>query len=138
MPAAAMKAMHTARNPQPRPASAARRGALSVAALLPALFLGASLALAAPLAQAHADHPHGSSQPGAVRADGVVKQIDRAGNTLTIAHGPLENLGMPAMTMRFVAQNPRWLERLQVGDRVSFIAEEVKGKLTVTSLKLVK
>lgn len=129
-----MKAKHAVHNPQNRPATATRRGVLHAAAL----FLGASLALAAPLAQAHADHPHGSSQPGAVRADGVVKQIDRAGNTLTIAHGPLENLGMPAMTMRFVAQNPRWLERLQAGDRVSFIAEEVKGKLTVTSLKLVK
>lgn len=111
------------------------RSALS--ATLPFLFLLAAGSSAAP-ALAHADHPHSTSQPGAVRSDGVVKQIDRTGNTLTLAHGPLENLGMPAMTMRFIAQNPRWLERLQVGDRVSFIAEEVKGKLTVTSLKLVK
>ncbi len=105
--------------------------------LLSAAVLLASGGLAG-TAQAHADHPHSESQPDAVRSNGVVTSLDKAGGTITLTHGPLIKLGMPAMTMRFVASNPRWLERLQTGDRVTFIAAEVNGKLTITSLKLVK
>ena len=36
--------------------------------------------------------------------DGVVKKIDKAGGKVTVAHGPLTNLNMPAMTMVFPRQ----------------------------------
>jgi Cu(I)/Ag(I) efflux system protein CusF len=64
---------------------------------------------AAPAAFAQADHSahHGgasaASEADAKLAEGTVKKIDQSAGKLTIAHGPLESLGMPAMTMVFRA-----------------------------------
>ena len=102
----------------------------------------ATLGLAAPaiaLAQPdHAAHHGGASAPAAADAklaEGTVKKIDKSAGKLTIAHGPLESLGMPAMTMVFRAARPRLLDQVKVGDRIRFAVEKVGGALTVTSLE---
>ena len=102
----------------------------------------ATLGLAAPaiaLAQPdHAAHHGGASAPAAADtklADGTVKKIDKSAGKLTIAHGPLESLGMPAMTMVFRAARPSLLDQVKVGDRIRFAVEKVGGALTVTALE---
>jgi Cu/Ag efflux protein CusF len=67
---------------------------------------------------------------------GEVKKVDTAAGKLTIKHGPLENLGMEAMTMVFKVKDPAMLSQVKVGDKIDFVAEEVDGSLTVTSLQM--
>ena len=86
----------------------------------------------------HAAHHEGVSAPAetdAKLAEGTVKKIDKAAGKLTIAHGPLESLGMPPMTMVFRAAEPGLLDQVKVGDKIRFAVEKVGGALTVTSLE---
>ncbi|KWF26724.1 RND transporter [Burkholderia diffusa] len=66
---------------------------------------------------------------------GEIKKIDTTAGKLTIKHGPLENLGMEAMTMVFKAKDPAMLSQVKVGDKIDFVAEEVNGTLTVVKLQ---
>lgn len=66
---------------------------------------------------------------------GEIKKVDAANGKLTIKHGPLENLGMEAMTMVFKAKDPAMLSQVKVGDKIDFVAEEVNGALTVVKLQ---
>lgn len=65
---------------------------------------------------------------------GVVKKVDLEQSKITISHGPIANLGMPAMTMVFRVGTPSLLTRVKVDDKVSFVAEKVNGAFTVLSL----
>jgi Cu/Ag efflux protein CusF len=67
-------------------------------------------------------------------SEGEVKKVDKEAGKLTIKHGPLENLGMPAMTMVFRVADPAMLDEVAPGDKVTFLAEKVGGLLTVTEL----
>ena len=66
---------------------------------------------------------------------GTVKKIDMKAGKVTIIHEELTNLDMPAMTMVFRAADPAMLEKMKAGDAIEFVADRVKGKLTVTELK---
>ena len=70
--------------------------------------------------------------------DGDVKKIDRKAQTITLQHGLIKNLDMPAMTMVFKVKTPALLERVKVGDKVKFSAEMPNGALTVTALELAR
>ena len=52
-------------------------------------------------------------------ATGIVEDVDPTAKTITIAHGPVESLKWPAMTMTFKAPNAD-LSTIQKGDRVTF------------------
>ncbi|MCA0871420.1 copper-binding protein [Seohaeicola saemankumensis] len=68
--------------------------------------------------------------------DGTVTKVDAKWNKVTIDHGPLENLDMPAMKMVFVAADPAMLEGLSEGTKVRFVADRMNGKLTVTEIEV--
>lgn len=68
-------------------------------------------------------------------SQGEIKKIDKDAGKLTIKHGPLNNLGMPGMTMAFKAKDASMLEKFKEGDKVHFVAEKVAGALTVTSIE---
>ena len=68
-------------------------------------------------------------------SEGVVKKVNKDQGKLTIQHGPLENLGMPAMTMIFRVQDPAMLNRVKPGDNIRFLADKVNGRLTVTRVE---
>ena len=65
---------------------------------------------------------------------GTVTKVDAKGGKVTIDHGPLLNLDMPAMKMVFRADEAM-IAKLSAGQEIEFVAEPVKGKLTVTQLK---
>ena len=69
---------------------------------------------------------------------GVVKKIDKDAGKLSIAHEPIENLGMPKMTMVFRVKEPAMLEAVKEGDKVNFAADKIQGTLTVTRIEGVK
>jgi Cu/Ag efflux protein CusF len=65
---------------------------------------------------------------------GEVKKINLEQNKITLKHEPITNLDMKGMTMVFTVADPALLADLEVGDKVTFEADRVKGKLTVISL----
>lgn len=109
--------------------------ALITTALLAVLGGGAPLAFAQADHDAHHGGASAQAEADAKLAEGTVKKIDKTAGKLTIAHGPLESLGMPAMTMVFRAAEPSLLDQVKVGDKIRFAVERVGGALTVTSLE---
>lgn len=65
---------------------------------------------------------------------GEVRKIDKAHGRITLQHGGIASLDMPAMTMTFRVRDPGMLDRVAVGDRVRFDAARVDGQYTVTAL----
>jgi Cu(I)/Ag(I) efflux system protein CusF len=68
-------------------------------------------------------------------ADGEVRKIDRAQSKLTLKHGEIKAIDMPAMTMVYRVKDAKMLDALAVGDRVRFDAAKVDGQYVVTVLK---
>ena len=67
-------------------------------------------------------------------SEGVIRKIDLGAGKVTIRHGELANLGMPAMTMTF-ASDKAALKDYKVGDKVQFRAgRSAEGVLTATDL----
>ena len=66
---------------------------------------------------------------------GEIKKIDKDTGKITLKHGPLVNLNMPAMTMVFKVQSPQLIDAVKVGDAVKFRAENIQGALTVTKIE---
>ncbi|MGM9481784.1 copper-binding protein [Roseateles sp. NT4] len=79
-----------------------------------------------------------SASTAAPQSDGEVRKVDLAQGKVTLRHGPLENLGMPAMTMVFKVADPKMLDSLKDGDKVKFTAEKVNGAFTVTAIQPAK
>lgn len=76
-----------------------------------------------------------ASQASSALSEGVIKRVDKPSGRLTIAHGPLANLNMPAMTMVFKVKDATWLDKLSAGDKIRFLAEELGGTLVITTLQ---
>jgi len=70
--------------------------------------------------------------------EGEIRKVDKDAKKITIKHGALQNLDMPAMTMVFQVKNPGVLDRLKAGDKVRFRAEKIDGAYTVTKIEPVK
>lgn len=89
---------------------------------LAGLMLGLGVALAA------------AAQP----VDGEVMRIDQEAGKITLKHGEIKNLDIPAMQMAFRVANPNWLKTLQVHDKVRFSADKVGGQFTITAIEVRK
>lgn len=107
------------------------------------LALSAAAAFATP-ALAGADHNHHaqvaqtSAAAGTPMSEGTVRKLDKTAGKLTIAHGPLENLNMPPMTMVFKVAGNANIDKVKVGDRIRFVAAKVDGAFAVTELETAK
>ena len=91
--------------------------------------------------QAAGDHAgHAMAAPAAEMqmVDGQVKKVDKAAGKVTLSHGPLTNLNMPAMTMAFKVSNAAWLDQMKSGDKIRFMAENVNGAITVVHFEPAK
>ena len=85
-------------------------------------------------AEDHAAHHPAASAPAADMTDGEVRKVDKEGKKLTIKHGEIKNLDMPAMTMVFQVKDPAMLDKVKPGDKVRFVAENASTGLVVTEL----
>ena len=72
------------------------------------------------------------------RTAGEIRKIDKAASKITIKHGEIKNLDIPAMQMAFRVADPNWLKTLQVHDKVRFSADKVGGQFTITALEVRK
>ena len=120
---------------------------MHVHALLRITLLALGLAGVAAVAPAMAQgHEHAATTPGtaatagkSAQAEGEVRRIDRNKNAITLKHGPLTTLGMPAMTMTFTVADPKLLASVKEGDKVRFTPGKAKdGSLVVTAIEVVK
>ena len=89
----------------------------------------------ASFAQATMDHSKMAMPQTAAMTDGEVKKIDKDAGKITLKHGEIKQLDMPAMTMVFQVRDPALLAKVKAGDAVRFHAESPAGKLTVTVLQ---
>jgi Cu/Ag efflux protein CusF len=95
-------------------------------------------------AQTMSGHDHHAAAPaakpaapkGAEMSEGEVRKVDMARRQITLKHGPLKNLDMPAMTMAFQVTDPAMLDKVKAGDKVRFVAANPGGKLTLTDVRL--
>jgi Cu(I)/Ag(I) efflux system protein CusF len=95
-------------------------------------------ALARQPAADHSPHPAVVAQNSASMTEGEVRRVDKDAGKLTIRHGPIRNLEMPAMTMVFQVKDAAMLDKVNVGDKVQFNAERIPGGFTVTEIETVK
>lgn len=96
----------------------------------------------APKGGDHTSHHPAASASAAVTAtplsDGEVRRVDLAQGKLTLRHGPLANLDMPAMTMVFTVSSPKLLDGLKQGDKVRFTADKKDGVYVVTAIEVAR
>lgn len=71
-------------------------------------------------------------------SDGEVRKIDKEAGKVTIKHGPIENLGMPPMTMVYRVKDQAMLDQVKTGDKIKFTAEKSGGAFTVTRIETAK
>ncbi len=104
-----------------------------------ALWAVALLPVTPILAHDHDHHAmHAMASDAAPLSEGTVKKLDKAKGRVTLAHGPLKNLDMPAMTMSFAVAAPALLDGVKEGSKVRFMPEDRKGDLVITRMKVVK
>ena len=104
-------------------------------------YLAIALIGAVTIAPAIAQQPrdHGAHHPAAAGAEattqanaealteGEIRKVDKEARKLTIRHGPITNLDMPAMTMVFQVEDPGVLDTLKAGDKIRFRAGKTGG-----------
>jgi Cu/Ag efflux protein CusF len=105
--------------------------------LFAALLLGAAFPLRAAADDAH--YQKTQAQPAAAGfAQGEVRKVDKEAGKVTIKHGPLANLDMPAMTMVFHVKDPAMLDQIKTGDKINFVADKIDGAYPVIRFETVK
>jgi Cu/Ag efflux protein CusF len=85
---------------------------------------------------AHHASPAAGAQAGDLASEGEVRKVNREAGKVTLRHGPLANLDMPAMTMVFTAADPRLLDGLKEGDKVRFTADRKDGTLLLVAIQV--
>jgi Cu/Ag efflux protein CusF len=104
-----------------------------------AAMMAASLALPVSADDAHHTKEPASgttvAQQSAALSEGEVRRVDKDAKKITLRHGPLQNLDMPAMTMVFQVKDPSLLEKVKVGDKVKFRAEKAGSQYIVTQIE---
>ena len=82
---------------------------------------------------------HGAHHPAATASfpltDGEVRKVDKEAKKVTIRHGAIQNLDMPAMTMVFQVADAALLDKVKTGDKIRFVAEKQGGAFTVTRIE---
>jgi Cu(I)/Ag(I) efflux system periplasmic protein CusF len=110
-----------------------------------ALFAFASLGAAAQTPANHAGHhdtkpetkvaqaaPAPAPAAKTDMAEGEIRKIDKDAKKVTLKHGPIKNLDMPGMTMVFQVKDMSLMDKLAVGDKILFTAEQQQGAYVVT------
>jgi Cu(I)/Ag(I) efflux system protein CusF len=70
-------------------------------------------------------------------SEGKVRKATREAGKLTLRHGSLADLGMPAMTMVFTATDANLLDGLKEGNKVRFTADKKDGSYRAAAIQLV-
>lgn len=69
------------------------------------------------------------------RAQGEVRKVDKEASKVTLRHGPIEGLNMPAMSMVFQVKDAKILDQLKEGDKIRFTTAREGGALVLKSFE---
>jgi Cu(I)/Ag(I) efflux system periplasmic protein CusF len=75
------------------------------------------------------------SQTAGDMASGEVRKVDKDAAKITIKHGDIKSLDMPAMTMVFQVRDPALLDKVKPGDKVKFSVERRDGAFVVNAIE---
>jgi Cu(I)/Ag(I) efflux system periplasmic protein CusF len=78
--------------------------------------------------------PTASTAASSRMTEGEALKVDLDTGKVTLRHGPIENLGMPGMTMMFPVSDKKMLAGIKDGDKVRFRAERRNGTIVVTNI----
>jgi len=70
--------------------------------------------------------------------DAEIKKIDKDARKITLKHGPIKHLDMPAMTMVFQLKDGVMPADLKVGDKVKVAVEQTKSGYLVSTIEAAK
>lgn len=70
--------------------------------------------------------------------DGLVRKLDQKKANITLQHGDIAEVGMPAMTMSYPVRHAQELAALHPGDKVRFAMEKHDADYIVTHIEAVK
>ena len=106
------------------------------------LITAASIAMAGVFSPTVAATTHTSAEAHGPQhsalTEGEIRKVDKDARKLTIRHGPITTLDMPAMTMVFQVEDPAALDRLKAGDKIRFKADKVGGAYVATAIEPAK
>ena len=105
------------------------------------LFVALLAATSASSAQTTAPAQGAAAKPSQAMTDmvaGEVRKVDKDARKITLRHGEIKQLDMPAMSMVFQVKDPALLDKVKVGDKVKFKAESAGGAMTLTEIETVK
>ena len=69
--------------------------------------------------------------------DAEVRKVSKDAGKITLKHGEIKSLDMPAMTMVFQVKDPALLDKVKAGDKVRFAAEKsAGGAFVVTAIEV--
>lgn len=108
-----------------------RHAMKTLALLLLSAALSASVRAGEPSgSHEHAGHGAAARTATTSLTEGTVKKVDKEAGKLTISHGPLVNLDMPAMTMDFYVKDAAFLD-VPPGQKIRFSAENANVTVVV-------
>ena len=101
------------------------------------LACGAMAQTAQPAAPAPVAAPSAAPAPTTTKdmAEAEVRKIDKDAKKVTLKHGPIKNLDMPSMTMVFQVRDASLFDKLTVGDKIMFTAEQLQGAYVMTGVE---
>ena len=68
-------------------------------------------------------------------AIGTVTKVDISSKKVTLVHEPIESLSWPAMTMGFMVQDDKLLDKFKVGETVDFEFIKAEKGYVITKVK---
>src|SRR5215213_2201151 len=69
-----------------------------------------------------------------VSGTGVIRSMDKAQGTVTLAHDPIKSINWPSMTMAFKVRDKASLDSVKPGARVNFTLERAGKDYVVTDM----
>jgi Cu/Ag efflux protein CusF len=86
-------------------------------------------------AQQKADDHASHHTAAADMTAGEIRKVDKSAKKLTIKHGEIKNLDMPAMTMVFQVKADAMLDTVKAGDKIRFVAQKTDAGYVVTEIQ---
>lgn len=83
----------------------------------------------------HAAHHPAAAASAADMTEGEIRKVDKDAKKLTIKHGEIKNLDMPAMTMVFQVKDAAMLDKVKSGDKIRFVVEKTAAGFVVIELQ---
>lgn len=87
------------------------------------------------MSQMKMEEPAATPAAGPIRGTGTVTAVNAAQGVITLNHEPIPAIRWSAMTMEFKAEDPRILQGVAVGDRVTFELKSASDTNMVTMVQ---